>query len=414
MEFQTAVLSDKLRVIGVPMPTFRSVSLGLWVDSGSVYENDDTNGISHFIEHMLFKGTKKRSARQIAEEMDAVGGMLNAFTDVENTCFYTSVLGAHLPLAMDMISDLVLNSRLDPADVEREKGVVLEEINMAEDTPDDLVFELLNTAHFGVQPISRPVLGKAENVSRFTREDIRAYMDARYRPDGAVLAVAGSYDWDALLAQAEDLYSCWQPSGIKRPEIALAPHEPCVIRREKDMEQTHVCIGFDGPSQLSDDYYAFSVVNTVLGGSMSSRLFQSIREERGLAYNVFTSLSTTLTSGLFSVYAGMSPENANQVVELTLKEIEKLGRDGISRKEFGQAREQTLSSLIMAMESTSNRMKSAGRRLLMRGDTVTQDELISRINAIKYEQVNELAAQLITSKRSAAIVGADADSVKLG
>ena len=411
MKHDFTVLPNGLRVIGVPMKMFRSVSVGLWVDSGSVYETAQTNGISHFIEHMLFKGTENRTARQIAEEMDAVGGLLNAFTDRENTCFYTKVVDEHLPLAMDMISDLVLHSRLAKEDIAREKGVVLEEINMAEDTPDDLVFELLAQARYGLQPVSRPVLGTAENVNAFTCEDILAHMKRCYRPEGAVLALAGSYDWDKVVSQAAELYGAWQGTGEKRPVIALEPHEPTVIRREKDIEQTHITIDYPGLKAGDPAYYPLTILNTVVGGAMSSRLFQTIREEKGLAYSVYSGTGATSVSGTFEIYAGTSPENAEQVVELINREMLKLAKDGISEKEFSQAREQTLANLIMATESTSNRMQSAGRRMLMRGETMTPDELIEKVKAIRPEEVNELASGLINKPRAAALVGAGTDNV---
>ena len=216
MAFDLKTLPNGLRIIGEHMPGYRSVAVGLWVESGSQYETPSENGISHFIEHMLFKGTEKRSARDIAEEMDAVGGQLNAFTSKECTCFYAKVVDEHLPLAMDVISDLVLSSRLDPADIEREKGVVIEEINMAEDTPEDLVFELLMLAHYGDQPVARPILGTEASVSALTRERITDYMRRMYRPECAVLALAGNYNWNEVVRQAQTLYGGWQPTGAPR------------------------------------------------------------------------------------------------------------------------------------------------------------------------------------------------------
>ncbi len=411
MEFQTHTLANGLRIIGVPMPAFRSVSVGLWVDSGSIYETPEENGVSHFIEHMLFKGTYRRSARQIAEEMDAVGGLLNAFTDVENTCFHTRVIAEHLPLAMDMIADLVLHSRLDPEDIEREKGVVLEEISMAEDTPDDLVFELATQAHYGLQPISQPVLGSAENVSGFTRETITGYMARRYRPQGAVLALAGGYDWKSVVALAGELFGNWQGPNEARPEISVLPHTPGVLKCEKDIEQTHICLNFPCPRDGTKETFAYGMLSSVLGGASSSRLFQTIREEKGLAYNVYISSNTTMHSGLASVYAGTSPENAREVVRLAIEQMRRLGTEGVSEKEFLQAREQMLSSLIMSLESPSSRMRYTGRRLLMKGDTMDSETLIEKIRAVRIEEVNELAKDLVNAPFSAAVVGADAQAL---
>lgn len=411
MDFDFTILNNGLRMIGVPMPTFHSASVGLWVDSGSVYETEENSGVSHFIEHMLFKGTEKRSARQIAEEMDAVGGLLNAFTDRENTCFYTKVVDRHLPLAMDLISDLVLHSRFDEADIAREKGVVLEEINMAEDTPDDLVFELLTQAHFGMQNVSRPVLGNEGSVAGLTRAQILDYKNRRYRPEGAVLALAGSYCWDEVVRQANELYGAWESSGERQFAVPTLPHTPCVLRREKNIEQTHICIGYPAPAADSDQIYAFNVINTVVGGSLSSRLFQSIREEKGLAYSVYSCISNTETSGIFSIYAGTSPETAEEVVRLINSEMARLAADGITEEEFVKAREQTLSGIILASESTSGRMRSAGQRMLMRGNTMTPEELAARVEAVRRDEVNELTRAFAASPRSAALVGAGADKV---
>ena len=411
MEFQRHTLANGLRIIGVPMPGIRTASLGLWVDSGSIYETKAQNGISHFIEHMLFKGTYKRTAKQIAQEMDAVGGLLNAFTDVENTCFYTRVLSEHIPLAMDMISDLVLNSRLDPDDIEKEKGVVLEEISMAEDTPDDLVFELLNQAQFPASRLSRPVLGSARNVKSFTRDDIAGYMSRRYRPEGAVLAIAGNYDWDTFIAQASDLYGEWRPLGKKRPAFSAPKAAPRILRKSKDIEQIHICIGFPGPKAGEKSNYAWSILSSILGGSQSSRLFQSIREERGLAYSVYSSIGSTLSAGMFFVYAGASPNNSGEVVKVINDEINQIASKGVTSQEFEMAKQQTLSQLIMGMELSSSRMKLAGRRLLMLDQTLSLEEMSSGFKRVTLEEVNSLAAGLASAPRSAALVGAGVDGV---
>ena len=411
MDFDFITLENGLRVIGVPMPMFKTAAVGLWVDSGSVFETAENSGVSHFIEHMLFKGTATRSARRIAEEMDAVGGLLNAFTDRENTCFYTKVVDKHLPLAMDMIADLVLNSVFDEGDIAREKGVVLEEINMSEDTPDDLVFELLTQAHYGVQCVSRPVLGSEETVSALTREAILSYKNRRYRPEGCVLSVAGRYDWNAVVDQTRRLYGAWKNTGLPLKIVETLPYKPEILRREKDIEQVHICLGYNAPSANSPEQYPFSILNTVLGSSMSSRLFQSIREEKGLAYSVYSSVSATESSGLFSIYAGTGPETAEEVVRLINAEVAKL-KSGITEQEFIKAREQTLSSIIMAGESVNGRMQSAGRRMLMHGNTLTPDELTARIEAITPEEVNALAAELTVSPKSAALVGPHTDKIR--
>lgn len=409
--YDFTTLDNGLRIIGQHMPALRSVSVGLWVDSGSIYETESEAGISHFIEHMLFKGTEKRTALRLAEEMDMLGGTMNAFTSVENTCFHAKVMDEHLPLAMDMIADIVLHSKLDEKDIKKEKGVVIEEINMNEDTPDDLVFDLIEQAHFGEQPVAKPVLGSEESVKALTRAQIKDYMARRYRPDGAVLALAGAYDWEKVVAQAKELYGSWQPTGEKSPEIRTVSCPKRVIRREKETEQTHICIGYDAPISGSDEKYAFNILNTVIGGGMSSRLFQLIREEKGMAYSVYSSVSTSKDSGLFTLYAGTSPENVKDVTRLMIDECEKIASEGITEKEFNMAKQQTIAQIAMSLESSSGNMLAIGRRMLMSGLTRTPDELIARMKAVTLDEVNALAGKYLTTGRSAAVVGAGTENV---
>ena len=407
MTFDFIRLGNGMRIIGEPIGAFKSVSVGLWVQSGSLYETESENGISHFIEHMLFKGTNKRTARDIAAEMDSVGGLLNAFTEKECTCFYTKVVDEKLPLAMDMIAELVLNSRLDTDDIKREKGVVLEEIDMAEDTPDDLVFDLSSRAHYGDQQAALPVLGTKETLTAFTREDICAYIKRMYRPECTVLAVAGSYVWSEVVEMAEQFYGGWQTQG-QAPEAVIQPPVYRVVSKKKDIEQTHICLTWDGPNCEDPEFYAASLINTVFGGSMSSRLFQSIREERGLAYSVYSGLSSIGTSGSLYVYAATSPESVNECVQLINDETAKFA-DGISREEFTRARDQLIAQLVLSQESTSAHMQALGRRLLLTGKTRYFEELLAGIKAVEFEEANALIKQIFSGRRSAALVGPQTD-----
>ena len=410
MAYDQLTLKNGLRIIGEPMPYFHSVSVGLWVESGSQYETPAEHGVSHFIEHMLFKGTEKRTARDIAEEMDAVGGQLNAFTSKECTCFYAKVVDEHLPLAMDVIADLVRHSRLSEDDIAREKGVVIEEINMAEDTPEDLAFDLLMLAHYGDQPVSRPILGTEESVSALTREQIVDYMNRMYRPECAVLALAGSYNWDEVVKQAEELYGDWQPTGAPRPHMETTNVEPTIIRRKKDIEQTHICIGFPTEGIGSPEIYPMALLNSVYGGAMSSRLFQSIREEKGMAYTVYSYPNPYTDTGVLAVYAGTSPDHADEVMRLIDEETRNIAENGLTEREFEQAKQQLLSGFILGQESTSSRMNAAGRRLLLMGDTQSDEIVIARIKAIQYDEVNALAKRTLLTKPSIAIVGNAADT----
>ena len=414
MTYDFTVLPGGLRIVGLPMPYRRTVSVGLMVNSGSVYEDAKINGVSHFIEHMLFKGTETRSARELACEIDRLGGMLNAFTDREDTCFYTTAVSEQLPAAMELISDMVLHSSFDPAEIRREKGVVLEEIAMSEDMPDDLVFELLNQAQFGIQNVSQPILGTEKTVKGLTREKILAYKAAMYTPKRSVLALAGKYDWNSVVAQAQELYGAWE--GGEGPERAVParPFSPAVLTKEKDIEQTHICIGFPCPASYVPEYYPYTIFNTVVGGSSSSRLFQSIRERHGLAYSVNSAISNTLTCGQFSIYAAVSPEKANKALSLMKTELKKLGKNGISGAEFEQAKQQTLAGIIMSLDSASGRMQAVGHRLLLKDDIMSDEELIEKIEGITLSEVNEIAAELMRQPVFASIVGAGIDGIDLG
>ena len=410
--FDQLTLPNGLRIVAERIPHFRSVSVGLWLGVGSQYETAEQGGISHFIEHMLFKGTEKRSARQIAEVMDGVGGQLNAFTAKECTCFYAKVVDEHLPLAMDVLSDLVLNSTFDAAELEKEKGVVLEEINMAEDTPEDVVSELIMLARYDDQPLSRPILGETATVSAFTREGVLDYHHKMYRPDNCVLAVAGNYDWQALVGLAEQYLGAWaRPEGALPTYLSLPP-APRVLRREKEIEQLHLCVGYPCANQGSDMLYPASVVNSVFGGAMSSRLFQTIREEKGMAYSVYSYPTSYKDTGILIVYAGTSMQNGPEVLSLIRREADSMAREGMTMDEFTKARDQLKGNYILGLESTSSRMNAMGRRLLLLGETQDEQTVIRKIDGITYEQVQSAAREMLAGEAALALVGRGVDAME--
>ena len=413
MHFDQITLPNGLRIIGEYIPQFRSVAVGLWIGAGSQYETVAQAGMSHYIEHMVFKGTTSRSARDIAEQMDEVGGHLNAFTSKECTCFYAKVVDEHVRLAMDIISDLCVRPVFDPVDMEKEKGVVLEEIDMAEDTPEDLVHELLMLAHFGDQPVARPILGTAESVTAFTREQVVEYWQRMYRPENAVLAVAGSYKWDDILAMANEFLGSWEKASFVMPEFHTDSVAPTFLRRDKDIEQANICLGFPGLKSGDEMGYELSLFSSVYGGAMSSRLFQKIREDSGLAYSVYSYPNSYTDCGMLSVYAATSPENARTVTAMIMDETARLVEGGLTRDEFVKAREQLKSSYILGQESTSSRMHAAGRRLLLLGGTRTEDEVIARVNAMDFDRTNELMRRLLGAKPSCALVSRGADNIEL-
>lgn len=398
-------LKNGLTLIGERLPHFRSVSLGVWIAAGSQYETREENGLSHFLEHMLFKGTEKRTARQIAEVMDAVGGQLNAFTAKECTCYYAKVIDEHTELAMDVLSDMVLHSTFDEKELSKERGVVLEEISMAEDEPEDLVSELIMAAQYGDQPLAWPILGPAQNVRAFTREALIAYRDKMYRPECSVLAVAGNYDWEKLVDLAERYFGEWEMGAGTCPEYIVRPSVPQSLRREKDIEQVHLSIGFPTCKMGARDVFPTSIFNSILGGAMSSRLFQRIREESGMAYSVYSYPSFYTATGMLTIYAGISPQNTDPVLKMIDEEIKSLIEGGVTRAEFEQTRTQIKGGYVLGQESASARMNALGRRMLLLGDTQSEDEMIRKLDAIEFDQVNEVMRQVLGAPRSSAFVG---------
>ena len=411
MTFDQYTLPNGLRIIGERIDHFRSVSVGLWLGAGSQYEVPSEAGLSHFLEHMVFKGTAKRTARQIAEEMDAVGGQLNAFTAKECTCFYAKVVDEHLPLAMDVIADLATAPAFDPVELEKEKGVVIEEINMAEDTPEDLVHELIMLAHYGDQAVSRPILGTEQSVSGCTRERLHGYWHRMYRPQNAVLSIAGNYDWSAVLDMTNALLGHWRAEGLDRLPCATREAQPTVVAKEKDIEQVHICLGYPALPMGDDRNYDIAIFNSVFGGAMSSRLFQKIREELGLAYTVYSYPNAYTDTGMLSVYAATSPDTAVQVCDMLLAEARAIAEGGMTPQEFAMAREQLKSGYILGLESTSARMQSNGRRLLLMDKTRTESETIDAINAVDFDAANALMKRMLTAPHSLALVGKGAEAL---
>lgn len=411
MPFDLLTLPNGLRVVGERIEHFRSVSVGLWIGTGSQYEYFNESGVSHFLEHMVFKGTQRRTARQIAEEMDAVGGQLNAFTAKECTCFYAKTVDEHLPLAADIVCDLATHPTFDPAEMEKEKGVVLEEISMAEDTPEDLVHELLMLAHYGDQNIARPILGSAKSVSAFQREDLVQYFNSMYRPQNAVFSIAGNYDWNAVQELLQKYLGDWESAGMRPHENHTLPMPPSTLCKEKEIEQVHICLGFPGLAIGDEKNYALSLFNSVYGGAMSSRLFQKIREESGMAYTVYSYPNAYTDSGMLSVYAATNPDTAVAVHDQILEETRKIARDGLTREEFNMAREQLKASFILGSESTSSRMQSNGRRMLLMNETRTESEVIDRVNAIGFDETNELMRQILSAPNSLALVGKNVEAL---
>lgn len=407
------VLNNGVRVIAEYIPHFPSVSVGLWIGAGSMYETEAENGLSHFVEHMLFKSTQRRTTREIAVEMDAIGGQVNAFTAKECTCYYAKVIAEHLERAMDLLTDLLLGAKLEEEEFEKERGVILEEIAMCEDTPEDLVYDLLAQAYFGDHSLSRPILGTHDQIATVTRQALIDFRRKHYRPDNTVLAVAGQYDLDALKEMAERYLGGWHADGAAQEPVASEGCEGRVITRKKDIEQVHMCLAYPGVAQDDDDLYPMSVLNNLFGGGMSSRLFQRIREEMGAAYSVYSYPSTYTHCGTLTIYAGTSPETAQQVADELHAQIRLLMEGGITDEEFEMAREQLKVSYVLGLESSSSRMSSIGRSKLLRGEAIDPDEVVHKIEAVTKEDVERVIRRTFSGQCAASAVGRSVEGLRL-
>ena len=399
-------LENGVRVVREQMEHYRSVSLGVWVDAGSICERTQEAGVSHFIEHMLFKGTKTRSAADIASEMDAVGGTLNAFTAKECTCFYAKVLDENIGLAADVLSDILLAPSLVPEDIEREKGVVIEEINMTQDSPEDVAHEALCTLLYENSPLEKPILGSKESVRSFTRDTLTGYMDRLYRAEDIVIACAGSIERDALISLLNERFAGVLPGGGRPRKAGLYGAGRRVVAIDKDVEQTHICMGLPGFAADDERRYAMLVLNNALGGSMSSRLFQKIREQKGLAYTIYSYPTSYADTGYFALYAGTGTDTAAEVARLVLEELALVRKEGFTRAEFARAKDQLRGNYLLGQENTGARSSAIGKAELLLGEVIEEEELLARLERVSIEDVEAIIpAVLDESMLCASIIG---------
>ena len=394
-------LGNGIRVCMEHMDSVRSVALGVWVNAGSVFETEENAGVSHFIEHMLFKGTEKRSASDIAAETDAIGANLNAFTAKECTCFHIKALDEDLALAVEMLSDILLHSTLEPEQMDRERGVVLEEIAMTEDSPEDIVFDRASEQLFFGTPIESEILGTEQTVGAMRREDLLGYMQRHYTAENIVIAVAGSFERETLLALLER-YFADVPHGERHdvPDVSIrAGFRTALVK--KDVEQINLCLSLPGAALGTDAYYAQAVLSNALGGSMSSRLFQHIREERGLAYSVYSYPMAYRGVGCLCFYAGCTEGQAGEVLSLMLKELDDVKKGGISEAEFTRARQQLKGSYLLSMESTMAHMSALGKTALLLDKEYDLNAALNRIECVTMEAVKKAAESLFTPEAAA-------------
>lgn len=391
-----------VRIVLEQIPTVRSVAIGIWIGTGSRNEDTENNGISHFLEHMFFKGTTTRSAKDIAEAFDSIGGQVNAFTSKEYTCYYAKTLDEHADYSLDILADMFFHSTFDEEELRKEKNVVLEEIKMYEDTPDDIVHDLLSRASFGNHALGYPILGTEDTLVQFTSAKLRNYKEQMYTPDNIVISIAGNVD-PSFINKVEALFGEYT-SQYSRPSYIKPQFQQEKIMRKKDTEQAHLCLGYNGLSVGHDNMYELIVLNNILGGSMSSRLFQEVREERGLAYSVFSYHSAYLDNGLVTIYGGTGSDQLDELFDTIMNTLAALKRDGITDKELHNSKEQLKGNLMLSLESTNSRMSRNGKNELMLNRHRTLDEIIELINNVSMQNVNELAREIFVDQYSAALI----------
>jgi len=398
-------MPNGVRIITERIPGVRSCSLGIWVGTGSRMERDDEHGITHFIEHLMFKGTEKRSARDIAEALDSVGGRLNAFTGKETTCYYARVMEDHLPIAVDILTDMLFNATFKDEHMDMERGVIKEEISMTEDSPDELIHDYYMSMAWPDNPLGKTILGTAQTLDGIDRAKVKRYIDRQYVPDRLVIACAGSLDHERLVAMLEPVFE-----GMERKEQpVVAPASAYMTgvssHLQKRTEQVQICLGIAGVSAADERNYPLNILNTVLGGGLSSRLVQTIREERGLAYSIYSFSQGFSDTGMFAMCAGTSPKTAELVASLMRDELKSVKADGITETELLRAKEQIRGGMYMGLESVSNRMNRLGRNLLLLDKIISPEAAMSKVDAVMREDIPALVETLYIEPQMLATIG---------
>jgi predicted Zn-dependent peptidase len=394
MDVRKREMNNGLVVATEVMPHLRSVSLGVWIKIGSRFEDKKNTGISHFIEHLLFKGTRKRSAGEIAEAIDSVGGHLNAFTEKEYVGFYAKVMDEHLPLAFDLVSDIVLHPVFPPVEIKRERNVIFEEINMVEDSPQELILDLFTESFWREHPLGRPISGTKKSVAQIARKDVKKFFDINYNAGNTIIAVAGNIRHREVYKLAERHFSHLNPGMAVDPGQPPVAHPGRLIRHKIHLEQTHICLGTVAPSMASEERYCVHLLSNILGGGMSSRLFQNIRERRGLVYSIYSMLNLYRDAGALVVYAGAAHEKAAEVVDLILKEFRILRENLVSSQELKRAKEYVKGSILLSLESSSSRMTHLAQQLIYYGRFSKMEEILDAVDHVSARDIRHLANRM--------------------
>lgn len=412
--YKIHTLKNGLTIIGEEIPYLKSISLGVWINSGSRIEDEKISGVSHFIEHMLFKGTKNRTSKEIASEIDNLGGQINAFTSKECTCYYVKLLDSHIDIGIDILSDMILNPLFDKNDIDKERLVILEELKMYEDSPEDLAYDLLIENIYKGDPLGMNIIGTEESLKCIGREEIVDYFEKYYVPNNSVISVCGNFNFEEMINKLEEKFINWNSKEVNI-EVEKAKFNSCFISKNKDTEQVNIAISLEAiPVEDIKEVYALSVINTVFGGSISSRLFQKIREEQGLVYSIYSSQSLYRKCGEVGIYASMSKDNLKKVYEMILDEIKDLKKNYLTEKEIKESKEQLKGSYILGLESTSSRMMSIGKSMLLHRQVRDTDEILKLIDEVDKETINRVIEKVFNiDKLGICIVGKDVENIIL-
>lgn len=412
--YKKHVLENGLTIIGEEIPYVKSISLGVWINAGSRIEDEEISGVSHFIEHMLFKGTRNRTSKQIASEIDNLGGQINAFTSKECTCYYVKLLDSHIDIGIDVLSDMILNSKFNEDDLDKERSVIIEELKMYEDSPEDLAYDLLTENIYKNDPLGMNIIGTEESLNRLNREKLLDYFNKYYVPNNSVIAISGNFNFDEIINKIEEKFKVWKKRDVN-VDIKKAEFKSCFLTKNKDIEQVNLAMSLEAvPLENDKEVYALAVINTVFGGSISSRLFQKIREEKGLVYSIYSSQSLYRKCGELGIFASMSNEHLKEVYESIIEEIKIMKKYYLTDQEIKESKEQLKGSYILGLESTSSRMMSIGRALLLNSKVESTDDILKSIDNVDRETVKIVIDKIFNlDKLGVCIVGRDVEENKL-
>ena len=412
--YKCQTLKNGLTIVGEEIPYFKSVSLGIWINTGSRMEKQNESGVSHFIEHMLFKGTKNRSAKDIARDIDNLGGQINAFTNKECTCYYIHLLDEHINVGIDVLSDMILNSTFNEKDINRERFVILEELKMYEDSLEDLSYDLLLENIYPDNGLGMNILGNRKTIKNITKKQIMNYFNKYYVPNNAVISICGNFKFDELVKELENKFGEWERKEVCT-EVEEAKFHSCVVKKNKDSEQVNIAINLKAiPEENEEESYALAVVNNIFGGSTSSRLFQHIREEKGLAYSIYSSQTLYKKCGELGIFVSTSEEYLEEVYECIINEIKNI-RDGyVTEEEIKESKEQLKGNYILSLEGIESKMVSMGESMLLNNKIKNEDEIIEHINSVNMEQVKSIINKVFDIENlGVCIVGKDVEGVQI-